>query len=138
MHLRNIIAACGLLIGVVLILAGAGPFFSMRVDPGPPRVSATISDCQQTSIALWAYKADHGAYPRGTASDMFRALSGDNPQRKAYLEKGSIEADEAGFPIDAWNHRIEISAGPDGRATVASPGKDGIYKKGRQSDDIEL
>ena len=138
MHVRSIIVACGIVVGMLATLAGVGFHFKTGVDPFPPRVSATISDCKQISIALRAHKNDYGVYPRGSMADIYEALAGANPESSIYLNKGSIKIDESGFPIDAWKHRIEIMFASDGTVTVASPGRDGIFRKGWRSDDITI
>jgi hypothetical protein len=138
MQPRSIIVACSILTCGLLILAAIGSLFTSGVDRNPPGVSRAISDCKQISIALRTYMSDYGVYPSGSAADIFETLSGDNPEKNSYLDGRSIKTDESGFPIDAWQHRIEIAVTSDGAVTVASPGKDGIFKNGWRSDDIRI
>lgn len=95
-----------------------------------------MADCSQLCAALWVYREDFGSYPQGSPKEIFDALNGANPKGKIYLDAGAIELNSDGAPIDSWGHPMEIHFEPEGKLSVSSSGRDGVYKSGWFSDDI--
>ena len=89
------------------------------------RVKQLNEDAENLFVALQKYKEHVGTYPRGSNSDIAKALKGQNPKNVIILVGRKNELNEKGELVDPWKTPLRIyfhdtgvlvrSAGPNRR-----------------------
>lgn len=86
--------------------------------------SMSSAHFQGMALALKDYYSTFRSYPSGGNAEIVKALNGDNPDQKVFLNFSSLN--DKGEWLDVYDRPYMIEVTPEGRLTVRSSGANGI------------
>jgi hypothetical protein len=88
------------------------------------RVPVIKLDAESIAFALSLYFKEFNKYPQSGNAEIARALTGDNPAKKVFIEFG--KSNEKHEFLDPWRTPYEIRLSPSGNFLLRSAGSNGL------------
>ena len=86
--------------------------------------------------AMEAYRAEFGTYPDGSHAEMVRALAGENPRYRTFLQIPRDSINSQGELVDEWGTPFQLAADVEqDRFRVRSAGRNRQFERGEEKTD---